>query len=552
MTYRLVALMSVVLLLCLATFAVATRHYQDEVMDELTTTVSTVGRAAFSSLESDPPFTFRAREVRATDTFVEKDGEQALHYIQREDQRLEDGRVLRIVREFNLPEAGMDDPSGSGSVFIHSFGTVEAAPIDGEPPDPGQVAGVLAVQGDGAETIHTQLIWLDAIRAETEPGAGIVLRVPTTIRENVSSDTTTVDVQVDADHLEHLPGTPPDQHVHGAEAEEIRLPIPTRDYEALFAGFRWRSMGLFLGIFAVGLVLTTGLASRFTRPIRRLDSGIRRLSEGNLDVEVPVRGKDEIARLGRAFNDMTRKLRAGRERERDLTRREKLSALGRLAAGVAHDVRNPLHSIGLTLQNLHETCRPDDETRAAEFDRSLEIIREDISRLDRLVENFLRFARTNHQQRDAVDLGALVEETARLVSKEAEWRGITVKIDREPAATVVEGDPESIRSSVLNLVLNSFEAMPDGGTLTLAVGRQDDTVRLEVADTGVGIPEEDHERVFEFAYSTRQDGSGLGLAMVHHCVVEEHGGRLDLESGPGQGTLVRLIFPVDARSEERS
>jgi signal transduction histidine kinase len=108
----------------------------------------------------------------------------------------------------------------------------------------------------------------------------------------------------------------------------------------------------------------------------------------------------------------------------------------------------------------------------------------------------------------------------------------------------VPGDGEAIRSSILNLVLNSFEAMPDGGRVSLALRAGENELVVEVRDTGPGIPEEDLERVFEFAFSTREGGHGLGLAMVHQCIVEEHGGRIDLESRPGDGTRVNLVLPV--------
>ena len=206
---------------------------------------------------------------------------------------------------------------------------------------------------------------------------------------------------------------------------------------------------------------------------------------------VEAGGRDEIGRLARAFNEMARRLRAGRERELEMRRREKLSSLGRMAAGVAHDVRNPLHSINLTLQNLQETARPTEAGRGGDFDRSVAIIRAEIHRLDQLVESFLRFARSDRAARIPVDLAGLATETARLVEKEAERRGIRIEVRREGKPGIVEGDVESIRSSVLNLVLNSFEAMPHGGTLTLSVRGGEAETRLEVADTGRGIPEED-------------------------------------------------------------
>jgi signal transduction histidine kinase len=204
-----------------------------------------------------------------------------------------------------------------------------------------------------------------------------------------------------------------------------------------------------------------------------------------------------------------------------------------------------LHSIGLTLQHLSETSRPSEEERGGEFDRSVEIIRGEIRRLDGLIDNFLRFAKSERRERVPVDLRELLRETARLVHKEAERQRVELKLEIDEATPHVPADPESLRSAILNLVLNSFEAMPDGGILTVKLTASGSEVHLDVTDTGEGIPEEDRERVFEFAYTTRDGGNGLGLAMVHHCVVEEHGGRVSLESRSGEGTTVRIVLPAD-------
>jgi signal transduction histidine kinase len=139
----------------------------------------------------------------------------------------------------------------------------------------------------------------------------------------------------------------------------------------------------------------------------------------------------------------------------------------------------------------------------------------------------------------------LLRDTVRLVEKESERRRVRLELDTDGKLPLVLADAESIRSSLLNLILNSFEAMPQGGTLSVTLSAEGGEVLLEVADTGEGISEEEQEHVFDFAYTTRETGNGLGLAMVHHCVVEEHAGRVTLESRPGEGTRVRLIFPVE-------
>ena len=544
MTLRLVALMSVVLLLSLAAFGLAMSHYQDQVMEEVAHTASVVGQAALGTLDHRHLAQMAAGEPPQGEAVMlwrsaclgedpETCSSRTFSYeVKRFDDAVVEPSTERRERIVEMIQPG---PHQIRRELIHA--------------DEEAVAVVCETSGDGAQdseldciteldppTFDARLfISVDRVRAESDPADGLVLKIPTFTREGtVASVTNTFEFG------------PDDEQIKNA-LDEIHLRIPVeQDYEDLFASIRGRSMFLFLGVFVVGTALSAGLASRFTRPIRRLDGGIRRLSAGDLDVEVEVHGKDEIARLGRAFNDMTRKLRANRDRSRELVRKEKLSALGRLAAGVAHDVRNPLHSIGLTLDHLTETGRPEAEEQATEFDRSLEVIRGEIRRLDRLVGNFISFAGSERGERQTVDLSELLRETVRLVNKEAERRGVEVDLAIDETTPNVIADGEALRSSILNLVLNSFEAMPEGGKLSLKLRAVASEVELEVADTGRGIPEEDQDRVFDFAYTTREDGNGMGLAMVHHCIVEEHGGRVSLDSRPGEGTRVRLAIPVGA------
>ena len=552
MTLRLVALMSVVLLLCLGAFGLLINHYQDQLMVEVARTASEAGRAALRTLEvveaPNPALYTDLTADRMTWTAVAGDVEELGDHT---GVKLPPGVVAglsgagttRIVRRITTTDsAGATTSLEDGFIMIqHVSADLPLEQIYLDCLDE-------ASEGDGGEAspcetkIRTEarldgdrfLISIEGVHAEVDSAEGLVLKVPRYAAENT--------FQASAVELDDGDTAAPGPLAEDA-FEEVRFPLPVGDYSGLFQSIRDRSMFVMLGVFVVGTVLSAGVAARFTRPIRRLDAGLRRLSEGDLTVQVDPRGRDEVARLGRAFNEMTRSLRASRQRSRELVRREKLSALGRLAAGVAHDVRNPLHSIGLTLQHLRETCRPGEGQKATEFDQSMEIIRGEIRRLDQLVGNFLRFAKSDRRERRALDLRELLRETERLVRKEAEWRRIDVSLEIDETAPPVLGDGEAIRSSILNLVLNSFEAMPEGGRVGLALRAQEDEVVVEVEDSGPGIPEEDLDRVFEFAFSTREGGHGLGLAMVHQCVVEEHGGRIDLQSRPGDGTRVQLALP---------
>lgn len=545
MTLRLVALMSVVLLLSLASFGLMMGHYQDRVMEEVARTASEVGRATLKTLETHSQWSAGAdgpalpAEVRSGvsgfawstgGTAVQPEGE-ASDEVEVRLERIDPG-LLRVWRHRTTGAA--TDGGEQGSVTDVTAVAV-ICESDGESTG-GSFSEEDCLSLSGPEALELEnrfFIDVDTVRTEADLREGLVLRIDT-LRPQSTEDVTVLD-RLDA----HAPPA-----FVFKRHEDIRLPIPVEEYESLFDRLRRRSLWMFLGVFAVGSVLTAGLASRFTRPIRRLDSGIRELSAGNLDVQVPARGNDEIARLGRAFNEMTRSLRANRQRAREMLRREKHSALGRLAAGVAHDIRNPLHSIGLTLQHLGDTCRPDTPGKCAEFDDSLEIIRGEIRRLDQIVGNFLRFAKSEERPRQTIALNELVTETAHLVRKEAEWRKVVVTCSTDEADPRIVGDGEALRSSLLNLVINGFEAMPEGGKLRLAVESRDGRAVIEVTDDGDGVPPEDRERVFDFAYTTKDGGNGLGLAMVYQCIVEDHGGQVTLEAPREGGTRVRMSLPL--------
>lgn len=538
MTARLIGLMTVVLFLSLAAFGILLSQSEDAMMRELPKTVSDATSKTLAvfvgqhlpGADAGGAFVFAAGDCAPAEFGVALTDRLA-HFPAPPDGVPGKLRVAVVEQRWTtvLPKADEEQTTAAGPAVAAPSSSTPAAAADGPPREDARYQGTLILEAA-------------RVRAESVPGEGVKARIPVVRREPLGEHRFEVHLGPGAPHLMQA----------SAQADELVFDVPTNDYARLFRVQRERMLWLALGVFAVGTVLSAGIARRFTRPVRQLDLGIRRLSTGDLDTAVEVRGKDEVARLGLAFNDMTRRLRAARLRAREVARGEKLSALGRLAAGVAHDVRNPLHSISLTLQHLRETSAPEAPEKAREFERSLDLIRGEIHRLDRLIGNFLRFAENARGDRAVfgeIDAAALLTETAQLVGKEAERRGVALELDVGDDLPRVRGNLETLRSALLNLVLNSFEAMPGGGALALSATRAAGGLLLEVRDTGVGIAEEDQDKVFEFGYTTRDGGSGLGLAMVHQVVVEEHGGRVSLESEPGAGTAFRLLIP-DAAAEE--
>ncbi len=585
MTIRLIALMSVVLFASLAAFGFLLGASQEAIMKELQATVSTVGAKTLSAFVARPDRNGPDASQTPTETGTKAEtpgppGEMHLRKSFRFVTRVEGSeaaagveRRARLVQEeiAALATEGGDAAANreANEVFV-VFGTRDAAggmwhPLGNGPVPAGtdcqkhveEWVAALSTDAppDGAPEAGTLLVVADWVQTEADQGE-VKARIPM-IRVRPSSAATHSAVpppggdESDRDALGgHVdlflpPVVPPadGEPYQISVREDVVFNVPTTNYQAIFDKIRKRTLFLFLGVFAFGTILSAGLARRFLRPLHQLDAGFKRLSSGDVDVKVVAKGNDEMGRLGLAFNAMTRRLRAARERAREMVRKEKLSALGRLAAGVAHDVRNPLQSINLTLQHLIDTARPEGAPQQVEFDRSVGLIREEVRRLDRLVGTFLRFARSERGLRQPVVLAEVLKETAQLVMKEAERRRVTIDVEAAPAPPI-DASEESLKSSLLNLVLNSFEAMPNGGRVVLRAGMDGDRPFVEVEDTGVGIPEDDQDRVFDFGFTTRENGHGLGLAMVHQVVVEEHGGRVHLHTRAGEGTRFRLEFPA--------
>jgi signal transduction histidine kinase len=225
------------------------------------------------------------------------------------------------------------------------------------------------------------------------------------------------------------------------------------------------------------------------------------------------------------------------EDEIELSRR--LAAIGRLTSGVAHEVKNPINAIVVHLEVLREKLTQlDPDTR-----RRMDIISSEIQRLDRVVQTLVNFTRPVELKLVDVDLRSLLDETVILAEPEAQTHGIAIERSLGVVPLMVRIDSDLVKQALLNIVLNGVQAMPDGGTLTIRASRQEGTAQVEVSDQGVGIPPEIRDKIFNLYFTTKQKGSGIGLAMTYR-VVQLHNGSIDLESGVGEGTKFRLRFPL--------
>ncbi len=235
----------------------------------------------------------------------------------------------------------------------------------------------------------------------------------------------------------------------------------------------------------------------------------------------------------------------------------KLAALGRLMAGVAHEVKNPLNAMTIHLELLKQKLSRQLVAAGApaargalevsgsgpDVTKHVDIIAKEIRRLDEVVNGFLKFARPDELRLQPVRLSTLVSDVSTTASAEADRRGITMTVDCPPGLPAINADPGMLGQALLNLALNACQAMPDGGALKIACrAGSRHTVEVDVEDTGVGIPPEHLGRIFDLYFTTKEKGSGIGLSMVYR-IVQLHDGEVEVQSTPGRGTRFRLIFP---------
>jgi len=283
-----------------------------------------------------------------------------------------------------------------------------------------------------------------------------------------------------------------------------------------------------VGLVGAALVVLTGLlvAGGITRPLNRLVSAARAIGRGRLDQHVPHEGKDEIAFLGRTLEEMRAHL-----AERDQRMQMMLS-------GIAHEIRNPLGGIDLFTGLLADELESD-EKLCSHVGR----IRQELSALTRIVNDFLDYARPSRLDRSDVNPHELMQEVVDLVGGDIDERGVRIEIDMPDGCPDLHVDPELLRRALLNLVLNAVQAVEPGGAVRLGVRPDPDGgVILEVEDDGQGIEPDKLSEVFKAFYTTRAQGTGLGLALARK-IVEEHRGEIEINSEVDRGTHVRIHLP---------
>jgi signal transduction histidine kinase len=294
----------------------------------------------------------------------------------------------------------------------------------------------------------------------------------------------------------------------------------------------------------VNSVLTAIYVETLIRPILALNRTMKRAALGDLGVRALARTGDEVGELADVFNRMMDELEAARDRGKVqralLAHTEKMAAVGTLAAGVAHEVNNPLAGVLACVENMRSD--PDDSDTREKY---LDLIVDGLNRIERTVNTLLNFSRQREMSLEETSLNHNLKHVVELVGYQLRQAGIEVRFDLDPGGAVVLADHFQMEQLFLNLVLNAVQAMPRGGELVLRTRVSDESVVAEVRDSGTGISEEIRDRIFDPFFTTREVGEGTGLGLsVSDSITAAHGGTIEVKSTVGVGTIFRVELPL--------
>ena len=292
----------------------------------------------------------------------------------------------------------------------------------------------------------------------------------------------------------------------------------------------------------IGLLVSWWVSRRITRPVEELANGARDVASGRWDTRIDVKGSDEIGQLAGAFNEMTGTLAAQKEK---LVQTERVAAWRELARRLAHELRNPLFPLQITVENMQRARQLGPQQFQEVFSEATATLKAELANLNTIVGRFSDFSKMPTPVFGKVNVNEALREAVRLFEPQFTAVGkphITTEYFLSDALPEIDADADLLHKAFQNLVLNAMDAMPAGGTLSLRSSDAGETVRLEVSDTGKGLTPEECSRLFTPYYTTKQLGTGLGLAIVQ-SVVADHHGTISVSSEEGHGTTFRIELP---------
>jgi len=328
----------------------------------------------------------------------------------------------------------------------------------------------------------------------------------------------------------------------GRPAGYIHLTLNSENFSVLLRFSAYRRIVAVVCIFALGTFVAVVLARYYTRPIVAIAEAVEKVADGELDPALPLERRDEIGRLAQSFGVMIDRLKEDRQLRERLRTAEHLASVGQFARHIAHEIKNPLNFIALSIDHMRDTFRPAERISAERFEALIANLKGEIGRIGRFAESFLEYGRPFELQRRACSISDLVSGVLAMTEAKAISEGVQIdyRVDKLPE---LEADPELLQACLYNVVKNAIEAMPNGGILKVRQRVEGGQVVLAFEDNGIGVAPESLERLFTPLFSTKSEGLGLGLAFTRR-VIEEHGGSVQMRSEPGCGSCVTFCIPL--------
>ncbi len=335
--------------------------------------------------------------------------------------------------------------------------------------------------------------------------------------------------------------------VAGEQLGYVHIIMMMDDFSSLIRANFYKRLAVHVGIFSVGILLSFYLAWRYTRPIKQVVEAAKNVAAGDLTKSLAAQGGGEIGELTQSFNEMVEKLRLQKSLEGRLRHAEHLSAVGQLASGIAHEIRNPLNLINLSIDHLHAQMKRTRSLDKNEIDKLVVNIKAEIHRLNRMIENFLDFGKPLRLQVQSADLASLLSEVLQLALPKGMDQGVVFETEGVEDLPRVLVDVEQIKNCFVNITVNALQAMSHGGVLRISAqpDHENGCVLIRFSDTGCGIEKDYLPKIFEPYFTTKKLGIGLGLALTKR-VLDEHGGTISATSEHGSGTTLTISLPLEA------
>jgi two-component system nitrogen regulation sensor histidine kinase NtrY len=345
----------------------------------------------------------------------------------------------------------------------------------------------------------------------------------------------------DAEMLNAFPLKGEDNHLLGV----LLVGNSLRPYMQLRERIRWAVLLIGGSGILIAIVLSTWIAARVTRPVEQLASAAQQVAAGNWNAQVAVSSHDELGQLAESFNQMIQEMLQQREQ---LVQTERVAAWRELARRLAHELKNPLFPLQITVENLLRAREHSPEMFEEIFRESTSTLLAEIQNLKNVIGRFSDFSKMPQPRFQPISLNDVVQGVIRLFQPQLasdNQAGIRWHLELQPGLPQIAADPDLLHRALSNLVLNAMDAMPQGGTLTIGTHALDGRVQLELGDTGSGLTPEECARLFTPYYTSKAHGTGLGLAIVQ-SVISDHKGRISVESSPGHGTTFRIELPYNS------